>query len=94
MFPDSDGCGALREGGGKNPKADISCEYPTWWNATGGFSGSCDAVAGGLGAGFTSAGGSCHGLCCTGGEGRCPTSSCVANKLGDDELNCPHSAQW
>lgn len=33
----------------------------------------------------------CHGNCDT-VTGRCPTSSCIANALGDTNLNCPNSA--
>lgn len=29
----------------------------------------------------------CHGQCCT-LDGKCPTSSCVANNLGRKNLNC------
>jgi len=43
--------------------------------------------------------GSCVAGCCASttltnaqGGGRCPTSSCHANDLGDQELNCPKSA--
>jgi len=35
----------------------------------------------------------CWGGCCADpAVGQCPTSSCHANELGDQELNCPHSA--
>ena len=35
----------------------------------------------------------CHGNCATTGTGTCPTSSCIANALGDENLNCPRSAR-
>jgi hypothetical protein len=35
----------------------------------------------------------CHGNCEITTTGKCPTSSCIANALGDENLNCPRSAR-
>uniref|UniRef100_A0A383WCX9 Big-1 domain-containing protein n=2 Tax=Tetradesmus obliquus TaxID=3088 RepID=A0A383WCX9_TETOB len=67
--------------GGKKGDAD-RCVYPEWRQdrSKTGFVGRCDA------ADPTTCIGNCNPT------GACKSSSCIANALGDEELNCPASA--
>ncbi|WIA11284.1 hypothetical protein OEZ85_011408 [Tetradesmus obliquus] len=67
------------------------CDRPIWKNGVGGYVDTSYANKR-----WSCADGQCEGRCAsatnTGGTaGVCPTSSCIANKLGTDNMNCPKS---
>ncbi|WIA17591.1 hypothetical protein OEZ85_014414 [Tetradesmus obliquus] len=84
-------CAEKKKGNDPNDPPE-ECTVAPWKNGAGGFVDtdysnndySCAATTG-LGKD------QCEGRCSI-VKGYCPTSSCIANKLGTEENNCPHSA--
>ncbi|KIZ01835.1 hypothetical protein MNEG_6122 [Monoraphidium neglectum] len=77
---------ALQAGDGVDDRTAAFCEYKNWRtggaNPLTGYKGRCknaDSTK-------------CHGNCDI-STGLCPSSSCIANALGDENLNCPRSAR-